>query len=166
MTSGDPHVLGPGLAPTPFTAAEIRASSPAGKLITSQVEGDDPTVRVTNRYVSCDDDGAEIERTEYAADGAVVEQDVGRSTWLDLQRHAAFPADRTTVDEVVLDGPLGSRDCLLYTVDAGPVVRRFWFARSLPGMPVRVVTSEDGVATSTRAVVSIELSESHDRAAP
>ena len=153
----DPHVLGPGLAPTPFTADEIRASSPAGKLITSQVEGDDPTVRVTNRYLSCDDVGAEIERTEYAADGAVVEQDVGRSTWLDLQRHAAFPADRTRVDEVVLDGPLGSLDCLRYTIEVGPVVRRFWFARSRPGMPVRVETSENGTVTSVRAVVRVEV---------
>ena len=155
--TNDPHVLGPGLAPTPFTADEIRAGSPAGKLITSQVEGDDPTVRVTNRYLSCDDEGAEIGRTEYAADGAVVEQDVGRSNWLDLQRHAAFPADRTTVDEVVLDGPLGSLDCLRYTIEAGPVVRRFWFARSRPGMPVRVETSENGAVTSVRAVVRVEV---------
>lgn len=155
--TADPNVLGPGLAPTPFTADQIRGGCPPGRLITSHVEGAGTTTRVTNRYLACDDEGAEIERTEYGPDGSVAEQETGRVTWLELQGHAAFPADSTTVEPVVLEGPLGRDDCLLYTVTAGPVVRRFWFATDRPGMPVRVESVEEGVLTGTRFVVSVEL---------
>jgi hypothetical protein len=158
VTDKDPHLLGPGLAATPFTADEIRLACPAGRLVTSHAESADGTVlRVTNRYLSCDAEGAEIERTEHAPDGSVVDRDAGRSTWLELQQHAAFPEDRTTIERTVLDGPLGPQDCLLYTVSAGPVVRRFWFATARPGMPVRVETVLDGVVTQTRHVVSYDL---------
>ena len=80
MTEPDPHVLGPGLAPTPFTADEIRRACPVGRLVTSKTEAADGTVlRVTIRYLSCDDEGGEFERTERAPDGTVVDRDAGRS---------------------------------------------------------------------------------------
>jgi hypothetical protein len=134
-----------------------------GRLVTSHAEASDGTVvRITNHYLSCDGDGAEIEHTEYAPDGSVLEQDTSRSRWVDLQRHAAFPADRTIVEPVVLDGPLGPLDCLLYTVSSDSVVRRFWFATARPGMPVRVETVEGGVVTGTRYVVAYDVVGSED----
>jgi hypothetical protein len=50
--SGDPHILGPGLLPTPFTADEIRAGCPDGRFIRLLVEVDvqEPFIR-TNRFV-------------------------------------------------------------------------------------------------------------------
>jgi len=164
VTGPDPRVLGPGLAPTPFTAHQIREQSAPGRLVTSYADGPGAEpVRITNHYLSCDDDGAEIQRTEYAPDGSVLEQETGRTTWLELQRHAAFPADRTTIEPVVLEGPLGPLDCLLYTVtsesaeSAESAVRRSWFATARPGMPVRVETVQDGVVTGTRFVVAYDV---------
>lgn len=156
MNASDPHVLGPGLAPTPFTADEIREGCRPGRLVTVEATADGQTTRSTNRYVSSDEEGGELERTVLDADGAVVEREVIRVTWADLQSHAAFPADRTTIAPARLEMPMGQADCLLYTVSADGVTRRFWFDTGRPGMPVRVETEEAGAVTSVRAVVADE----------
>jgi hypothetical protein len=132
----DPRVLAKGLAPTPFTAGEIRAGCPEGRTIRLLVESSSaaPYVRV-NRFVACDEDGATIESWRPVDDcgtGGRVERD--RTTWLDLQRHAAFPADATTIEPGTVELCFGTFDCLVYTLESGP---RFWFATALPGMPVK-----------------------------
>jgi hypothetical protein len=152
----DPHVLGPGLAPTPFTADEIRDGCRPGRLITVEATAGGQTTRSTNRYLSGDDEGGELEQAVRDASGAVVEREVERVTWAELQAHAAFPADRTTVERARLDTPMGPADCLLYTVTDGGVARRFWFDTGRPGMPVRVETEEAGAVTAVRAVVADE----------
>ena len=156
MTASDPHVLGPGLAPTPFTADEIRDGCRPGRQISREATANGRTTRSTSRYLSADDDGGDIETTAYADDGSVAEREVERVTWAELQGHAAFPAERTTIEQVRLDTPMGAADCLLYTVTADDVVRRFWFDTRRPGMPVRVETEEAGVVTAVRAVVADE----------
>ena len=95
----DPHLLAPGRAPTPFTADEIRRGCPQGRTIRLLVEeeGEQPFFR-TNRFVQCDDEGATIEYTRSTIGGepfgAVV---ADRTTWLELQAHASFPAHQTEI---------------------------------------------------------------------
>ena len=142
----DPHVLQPGFAPTPFTAEEIRDGCPQGRTITLQVEraGASTLAQVT-RFVRCDDEGATVERGQLSSSGEPIgAPETERSTWRELQTHASFPADRTEIRPERIDTPLGELDCLRYTVSDGPTVRTFWFARSLPGMPVRSETLEAG----------------------
>jgi hypothetical protein len=143
-------VLGDGLLPTPFTAEEIRAGCPAGRVVELLVEedGEAPYRRFT-RYVSCDDEGATLER---GGSGGGVES--SRVTWAQLQAHAAFPAAATTVDEETIDLPLGVLNCHRYTVrdDEGTTV--FWFARAYPGMPVRISRQENGRTVSTTTMTS------------
>ena len=38
----------------------------------------------------------------------------GRVTWRELQGHAAFPVERTTVTEETIDLPIGRVECLRY----------------------------------------------------
>ena len=45
VTAGDPHVLGPGLAPTPFTADEIRQGCRPGRFVTTDAMVDGQTTR-------------------------------------------------------------------------------------------------------------------------
>ena len=156
MTAADPHVLGPGLAPTPFTADEIRDGCRPGRVIGREATAGGVTTRITSRYLTADDEGGEIETTVYAADGSVAEREVDRVSWAELQGHAAFPADRTTIEPVRLDTPMGPADCLLYTVLEDGVTTRFWFATGRPGMPVRVETEQSGAVTAVRAVVADE----------
>jgi hypothetical protein len=153
--TADPRVLAPGQAPTPFTAAEIRDGTRVGKTIRVQVDdaGEASYLRV-NRYVECDVEGAVLERSQLSLDGAPVgEPEVDRVTWLDLQSHASFPAEVTTIDPERIETPLGELDCLRYTVRDGAAERVFWFATDLPGMPVRFLTRIDGEVVMTVSVI-------------
>ena len=152
----DPHVLGPDLAPTPFTADEIRQGCPVGRTIRVLVEpdGEASSYRI-NRYVAVDEQGATIERTLLAADGSPIGRpETVVTTWLDLQRHASFPADRTEIGRERIDTPVGQRECLRYTVRDGQVVETFWFADAAPGMPVRYTTEVGGRTTMTTTLVA------------
>lgn len=157
----DPRVLGPGLAPTPFTADQIRAGCPAGRTIRLLVEKDgaEPYVRY-NTFVSCDEKGAIIERgsLDSAADA---ERD--RSTWSELQAHAAFPTVATTIDPDTIDIPLGVLDCHRYTVRDDDRVFVFWFAPKYPGMPVRIVEQNDGRTISTTTMIASDDAGSSSR---
>jgi hypothetical protein len=144
----DPHELGEGLLPTPFTADEIRQGCPAGRTIRLRVEpaSGTPYVRV-NRFVECDAEGATIESWVVGDDGEQVGLAADRSSWLDLQRHAAFPVVGTTVTDEPLELRFGLFACRVYTRAGGA---RFLFATDLPGMPVRyeIPDGEGGVAVT------------------
>lgn len=135
-------MLGPGLAPTPFTAAEIRAACSVGRVLELLVEADgEEPYRRYNRYVACDEDGATIERGRHGG-----EVETRQVTWAELQAHAAFPAEATTIEPETIETPLGVLDCLRYTVEDDDGVTVFWFATAYPGMPVRI--SEGDVTTT------------------
>jgi hypothetical protein len=146
----DPRVLGPGLTPTPFTADEIRAGCPAGRTIELRVveEGEETYVQV-NKYVSCDETGAIVERGRQGDDLTS-----SRVTWVELQAHGAFPAAVTIVEPEQIEIPLGVLDCLRYTVRYADDEIVFWFAQAFPGMPVRIDTREKGRTISTTTMIS------------
>jgi hypothetical protein len=157
----DPHVLGAGLLPTPFSADEIRAGCPEGRTIRLLVEPaqGEPFERV-NRFVDCDESGATLERWRLGAEGGVdgeVERE--RTTWLDLQRHASFPADRATRSREAIELPIGRVECLRYDVRAAAhdaPVATFWFALDHPGMPVRYEQSA-GAGVDRTTMVADEV---------
>ena len=159
MMTSDPHVLEPGHARTPFTAEEIRTGCPAGRTIRMRVEaaGEPATYRVS-RFVECDDTGALAERYAATDDGTPLgDRQSGRVTWRDLQAHASFPADRTTIEPEQIETPIGTLDCLRYTVRDGATEEVFWFAAALPGMPVRYLTRADGRVVASTSVVANTL---------
>jgi hypothetical protein len=135
----DPHVLAPGTAPTPFTAEEIRAGCPEGRTITLLVEpADGSPWRRVNRFVDTDPEGATLQRWRLGPDGepeGAVEG--GRTTWLQLQAHASFPADAVTIERDTVELPIGVVEAVRYTVTDDEGVETFWFAKAFPGMPVR-----------------------------
>jgi hypothetical protein len=150
----DPHILEPGQAPTPFTADEIRQGCPAGRTIRLRVDvpGETSFLRVS-RFVEADEAGATLERSRLSLDGDPLgESDVGRVTWRELQAHASFPAERTTIESERIETAIGELDCLRYTVRDGATEDVFWFARDLPGMPIQYLTREDGQVVSTVSV--------------
>lgn len=151
----DPHVLGPGRAPTPFTAVEIRAGCPAGRTVRMRVDavGEAPFFRVS-RFAECDATGATLERSRQSLDGSPLGAPAAnRVTWLDLQAHASFPAGATTVEPERIETAIGVLDCLRYTVRDGATEEGFWFATALPGMPIRYLTRTDGAVVTTGSVV-------------
>lgn len=60
--------------------------------------------------------------------------------------------------QLSLDGsPLGELDCLRYTVRDGATEEVFWFATSLPGMPIQQQTRTDGHVVETVSVVEYQI---------
>jgi hypothetical protein len=152
---GDPRVLGVGRAATPFTAEEIREGCPEGRTTRLRVEvvGEGAFVRVS-RYVECDEAGAVMERWRLALDGAPLGQpEVERVTWGELQAHASFPAEQTTIEAERIETAIGVLDCLRYTVLDGMTERVFWFAKELPGMPIQFLTRTNDQVVTTVSVV-------------
>jgi hypothetical protein len=155
-TSGDPHILDLAHSPTPFTAAEIRSGCPVGRTIRLSVErpGQTPYVRV-NRFVSTDAEGAVQQSQNFTVDGAALTSpETSSVTWLDLQRHASFPRDRTRIDEETIVLSVGRLECLRYTVTDEEMVQVFWFALEKPGMPVKFINREHDVVTSSVSMIS------------
>jgi hypothetical protein len=134
----DTHILHPDHHPTPFTAAEIRAGSPLGRSVRQLIEATDgaATMRV-QQYVAVDEESGTRLVATLAADGTRRDIRRSRSTWLELQGHASMPIATTTIDEETIEAPMGELDCLRYTAVDGDEVETFWFARAIPGMPVR-----------------------------
>jgi hypothetical protein len=113
-------------------------------------EGAEPYFRF-NRFASCDEAGAIIERGREDRPREMVED---RSSWRDLQEHAAFPADVTTIEKDTIDIPLGIVECLRYTVRDDEGVTTFWFSAAYPGMPVRYSRAENGRTISTTTMIA------------
>ncbi|UJP09271.1 DUF3108 domain-containing protein [Microbacterium sp. KUDC0406] len=135
MTASDDHVLGPGLLPTPFTAAQIRDASRSGKEIRMLVEQADGTSSERlNRFHGADDEGATLD--QWNAD-TPAEVSSRRVSWNELQEHAAFPIDSTTSSRETVDLPLGRLECLRYDTTGGQETATFWLSPAHPGMPVR-----------------------------
>jgi hypothetical protein len=156
---GDPHVMAEGCAPTPFTADEIRAGCPQGRMIRLRIEeaGSDSTTRDI-RFVRCDADGADQEFRQFDASGRALDEPLVRhSTWRELQEHASYPSDRTRVEPEALETPMGRLDCLRYSVADGDRLDVSWFARDLPGMPVRSESREHERVTYRMRMVENHL---------
>lgn len=147
----DPHVLHLDHAPTPFTAAEIRAGCPTGRTVTARTEamGEPDRVDLTV-FVETDQEGAVLESNGRRH----------RVTWRELQGHASFPAAATSISEEVARTPLGEMECLCYRVVSSNAASTFWFAKERPGMPILFTTESDGVLASTTIVIADEVIES------
>jgi hypothetical protein len=157
--SDEPYVLEAGHHPTPFTAAEIRAASPPGTLITQVIDAaGEPPLTLVVQWTGVDEEGGTAVSYSIDAGGARSVPQRSSSSWLELQRHASMPVATTTIDEVVLDSPLGRLDCLRYTrVENEGTISTFWFARAYPGMPVLTERSEKGTVVARSTIVAREL---------
>lgn len=139
----DPRVLGPDLAPTPFTADEIRAACPDGRRLLVRTRIGELVTFHCDSFTGGDADGCALTQVVTDASGTPVDEPrAARVTWRELQEHAAFPAAATTIARERVAGPLGQLDCLRYDVRRGASSATFWFATDHPGMPVRYRTAE------------------------
>lgn len=151
----DPHQLYPDHLPTPFTAAEIRDACRPGRTLRFAIERPDaePIVRVT-RYVAWDPEGVEQDAWAEGPDGTRVGgPERSRSSWLELQEHASFPAATTRRTEEELRIPAGTFRCLRYDRTDDDGMWRFWFALELPGQPVRFEHEVDGAVVFTSTLL-------------
>lgn len=131
-----------GHAPTPFSAEEIRRGCRPGTYRKYLIET--PGREKTYRIIRFESDGAEnVEVFSVMTDlqGRVFgEQRRLRARWKALQSHASFPESQTDIRPERFKSLAGVHDCWRYEVrsrvDGKPEIRRFWFAKKLPGPPV------------------------------
>jgi hypothetical protein len=131
----------------PFSADQIRAEWVRGLVV--DVERKTPAGAGRERWTvrSATADGCEIEYATLDANGNVTGRPrVEKNTWVELQDHAAFPADSTQSSEIVRGTPLGILDGWLFTVsdEAAGTVTEYFFARAYPGAPVHMITLRGG----------------------
>lgn len=147
-------------APTPFSAEQIRDATKAGRTYRFRQESEGtPTREHQVEFVAVDPQGCTIRTTNLGPDGQpVAPPEESHASWEELQHHAQFPRNATTITREPIEVPAGRFDAILYTVEsrmAGHhVAQRYWFATSLPGAPVRVTHERDGTV-----VMSLTLLE-------
>lgn len=146
------------LAEAPFTAEQIRDATPLGRAYRFAMRQGEQEVQVTVRFTKVTPDQATIERTIVDAGGKILEQASEESSWQQIVGHAAYPADATEITEATVEVPAGTFDAMLYTVsgeqDGQPVVSRMYFAKALPGAPVKTE-----ITVGDQVVFSMELIE-------
>lgn len=160
--SAEERTLRDGHAPTPFTADQIRDGCRSGRRSTFFTESEaDGRGFLVFLFEGADAEGVTftVEFLDEKRQPKRVPQGM-RTTWQELQSHASFPSGRTTVRDEIVDVPAGAFACLVYEVtesDTGEdVTTRYDFARSLPGMPVRVVKTRGGRVVSRQELVTDE----------
>ena len=157
--SAEERRLQPDHAPTPYTAERIREGCPDGRVSTFLIEvaGRPPMVQVF-RFSGGDKEGCDVEVAALTTDDKpMAEPKKARSLWGALQKHASFPAAETRISGADVVTPAGRFDCVLYTVTKPTgTVERYYFARNLPGPPVRMVREAEGKRILTMTLTKQE----------
>lgn len=143
-----------GDAPPPFTAEQIRDATQSGRRYEWRVEtdGKPPATEIT-LFAAVNEEGADI--VSGADDESLQSAKPTRVTWDDLLRHAAFPAEQTSIQRKQVTVGAGTFDCKVYTVKkADGVVEYYYFADDLPGAPVVRYTEKGGKRILTSKLVA------------
>ena len=138
-------------APYPYSVYDIRAGCPLGRLIEYRIEKAGAPVRVEQwAFSPLDNDTVKVTTTAFDAEGKPDGAPTTESAkWTDLHEHARFPQSATQISNESLALPAGTFDVMKYVVTKGTEVKTYWFARSLPGPPVKVEVVKDGKTVMT-----------------
>lgn len=104
-------------APFPYTPDELRAANPVGRKLRYRIVRARLVSFQEFLFVAADADGATIQGTAFDEQGTIKgEPKLERTSWTELQAHASFPADETTIDDSEVTTPLGTLKTKLYSV--------------------------------------------------
>ncbi|MGO8995423.1 MAG: hypothetical protein ACLQVI_19095 [Polyangiaceae bacterium] len=138
-------------APYPFSVSEIRAGCPFGRVIEYRIEKAGSPPRVESwAFTPVDNDTVSIATTAFDLAGNPIGSPTHQTAkWTELHEHAHFPSAATTISNESLSTSAGTFDVMRYVVTQGDEVRTYWFARTLPGPPVKVEVVKGGQTVST-----------------
>jgi hypothetical protein len=147
----------PEVAPYPFTVYQLKAGCASGRTI--RYRFDSPTTGVKLErwtFLDIDPKTTEVTTTTYDEEGRQVGQpEVKRAQWAELHEHARFPYATTVITNEPITLPAGTFDAMRYVVTDGDQVKTLWFARKLPGPPVKMEITKGG---RTVLVMTMEAS--------
>jgi hypothetical protein len=151
--------IGAELAPVPFPPGSLARGLSAGTTMTYRVEtaGESPFLQTTE-FVEVDAEGTAMRETQTELDGAPRgEPRTARARWSELESHAHFPRPKTTITTAAIEVPAGRFAGYRYEIRGEGTARtRLWFARELPGPPVRVIREVDGRPVLEMTLVATE----------
>lgn len=145
----------------PFTADQLRAGIPVGTEMRFRVESAGAPALVQHWvFTDADESGCTIASRVLAEDGTLIEDEgSGTSTWAELETHAHFPTAITTRSESSVEVPGGRFETWLFEVrptEPDAPVRRYHFARELPGPPVWMEVTRGGELVTRMVLLSRE----------
>lgn len=154
----DPYRLHPDHMRTPFSAAEIRAGCPVGRVSIFRMDSNGQRALQVFHFLTNDEKGADFEVAMLSPDGKQqIQQSKSRSTWVQFQSHASFAKDITTRSEARITTPAGTFDCWRYlVVERKPgktSEKRLYFAKRIPGPPIKMTTHVNGKMAFEMALV-------------
>lgn len=147
--------MAPDRAPTPFSAAEIAEGCQPGRVSVYRItEQDAPSIDLQWEFTVADDAHAEYQTGPVGDSGTpLMPPATARVLWTELQAHASYPEDQTSIEVETIEIPAGTFRCWKYTVDDGRIVSTAWFALDLPGPPARKIDTVDGVEVSSMTLL-------------
>lgn len=141
------------LAPRPYTAVQLRAASPVGRVMRYHLTTGARGVTIEYRFLASDAAQATIRTTETPDGGAAGPPVDGTASWEALAGHADSPAAATVIRAAEITVPAGTFACKEYavtSVSAGVTsLMTLDFADAMPGPPVRMVVTTNGAVAST-----------------
>jgi hypothetical protein len=142
-------------AEPPFSAAEIRDATRPGRAYRFSVEAEGETAYFQQvEFIAVTEEGTRMRASMFDFDGNIKgEPIISELTWQDLEAHATWPLAATRVSDTTTDTPAGRFDCWLYTVTEGDTITRAYFAKGLPGAPVRYEQERRGTIIFNQTLV-------------
>jgi hypothetical protein len=127
-------------APYPFTSSEIRGGCPQGRVVEYRFEKEGAPSRGERwAFAPIGDDRVAITTTPLDAEGSPAgAPETETAKWTELHEHARFPRAATTIAEESVTVPAGTFAALRYSVAGGKDAKTVWFAKSLPGPPIKM----------------------------
>jgi len=142
------------VAPYPYTVDQIRAGCHGRVLEYEMAVAGGPPKRQRWEFSDVDRETVTVTTTHLDADGKAVGAPESKSAkWTELHEHARFPRARATLSEETLTLPFGTLECVRYVVRGTEGTKTYWFAKTLPGPPVKMIVEKDGKTVMTMTMV-------------
>ncbi len=160
--SAEERRFAPDREPSPFSAQQIAAGcGPESKRIYRFVMSKQEVSYKRWTFRDQTAEGCTFVQADCDKDGVVTDEPkASKTTWKQLQSHAAWPAAQTSASEARLEVPAGAYECMHYEVSRkGPQgigEDKYWFAWDLPGPPIRMERRVGGELMVTMTLMQVE----------
>jgi hypothetical protein len=145
------------MAPTPYSAEEIRDANRPGTIYRYKVEtsGKPVELKVLEFTLGTSAESAEVKDQSLDEAGqAKSPAKIERASWEELRRHAEFPRAGLKVEPGAIEVPAGKFEAMVYTVSApNGDTMRFYFAKSYAGPPVLFYKERGGARLVTSTLI-------------
>jgi hypothetical protein len=166
-TAAAPAAPAAASAPLPYTAEQLRAASPVGRVMRYRVAQGGTAAIVSFRFTASTADAATIETTTSDEAGTALGAPESATTpWAELAKHAAYPAATTSSEPAEIETPAGRVAATKYVArqahaDGRPSVTIAYFTRDVAhaGPPVKLLVEVGGAVVVDMTLLADEVAQ-------